>query len=184
MLRALIVFAVLANVAGCLRYITHDRSKVLLPGVDIDQTLKIAELELDKGTLGCVLGVWVLRDQVVTPNQAAAISTLYFSHVCSLTQSFNVWHLTWAIADLYNNGDTATRAALQKAYTDARRRAKALGGLANKFVNGDKIYMGDAHSLGRRYAETHMVVPGNPKYVQSFEEYLKKHPQADEKHSP
>jgi hypothetical protein len=183
-LKALIVFAVLSTIAGCLRYITHDRSKVLLSGVDIDQTVKIAKLELDKGTFGCVLGVWVLRDQVVTPNQASEISMLYFSHICSLTQSFNVWHFTWAIADLYDNGDEATRAALQKAYIDAKRRAKALGGLANKFVNGDKVYMGDAHSLGRRYAETHIVVPGNPKYVQSFEEYLRKQPHADEKHSP
>ena len=56
--------------------------------------------------------------------------------------------------------------------------------LADKFVNGDKIYMGDAHSLGRRYAETHVVVPGNPKYLQSFEEYLKKHPQSDRKVQP
>jgi hypothetical protein len=182
LLQALIVCTVFATLTGCLRYITHDRSKVLLPGVDIDQTLKIAKFELDKGTIGCVLGVWVLRDQVVTPRQAAAISTLYFTHICSLTQSFNVWHLTWAIADLYDNGDDATRAALQKAYKDAKRRAKALGGLANKFVNGDKVFMGDAHSLGRRYAETHMVVPGNPKYVQSFEEYLKKHPQTVQKH--
>jgi hypothetical protein len=182
LLQALIVCTAFATLTGCLRYITHDRSKVLLPGVDIDQTLKIAAIELDKGTFGCVLGVWVLRDQVVTPNQAAAISTLYFSHICSLTQSFNVWHLTWAIADIYDNGDDATRAALQKAYVDAKRRAKALGGLANKFVNGDKVFMGDAHSLGRRYAETHMVVPGNPKYVQSFEEYLKKHPQTVQKH--
>jgi hypothetical protein len=35
--------------------------------------------------------------------------------------------------------------------------------------------MGDAHFLGRRYAETHVVVPGNMKYLQSVEEYVKKH---------
>jgi hypothetical protein len=78
-------------------------------------------------------------------------------------------------------GDDTSRTALQKAYEDAKHRAKALGGLANKFVNGDKVYMGDAHFLGRRYAETHVVVPGNPKYLQSFEEYLKKHPQSNKK---
>ncbi len=43
----------------------------LLPGVDIDQTLKIAALEIDKGTLGCVLGVWVIRD--LTQNRAASL---------------------------------------------------------------------------------------------------------------
>ena len=175
-LRIFCAVAVLTILAGCLRYLTHDRSKVLLAGVDIDQTLKIAEIEIDKGTWGCVLGVWVIRDQTVTSAQAATISNIYFSHVSLLKQSFNIWHLTWAIADLYDNGDDQARAALKNAYEDARQRANALGGLANKFVNGNKIYMGDAHSLGRRYAETHMVVPGNPKYLQSFEEYLKKHP--------
>ncbi len=184
LLEALIAVAMMGTLTGCLRYITHDRSKVLLQGVDIDQTLKIAAIEIDKGTTGCVLGVWAIRDQVVTPDQAARISDLYFSHIGLLKQSFNVWHLTWSIADLYDNGDQATKAALQKAYEDAKRRAKALGGLADKFVNGDKVYMGDAHSLGRRYAETHVVVPGNPKYLQSFEEYLKKHPQSDKKAHP
>jgi hypothetical protein len=179
LLQASIVLAVLMNVAGCLRYLTHDRSKVLLAGVDIDQTLRIATIEIDKGTFGCVLGVWTIRDQVVTPGQAATINDLYFSHIGSLKKSFNIWHLTWAIADLYDNGDDTTRAVLQKAYEDAKKRAKALGGLANKFVNGDKVYMGDAHSLGRRYAETHVVVPGNPKYLQSFDEYLKRHQQSD-----
>jgi len=62
-------------------YLTHDRSKVLLSGVDIDQTLKIASIEIDKGTWGCVLGIWAIRDQVVTPAQAGSISDLYFSHV-------------------------------------------------------------------------------------------------------
>lgn len=176
--------AVLMSQTGCLRYLTHDRSKVLLPGVDIDQTLRIAAIELDKGTWGCVLGVWVIRDQAMTPDQVSRISDLYFSHIDSLRPSFNVWHLTWAIADLYDNSDDPTRAALKKAYDDAKKRARALGGLANKFVNGDKIYMGDAHSLGRLYAEKHVVVPGNPKYLQSFEEYLKKHPQGNKKAHP
>lgn len=181
LLPALIVLAMLASVSGCMPYLTHDRSKVLLSGVDIDQTLKIASIEIDKGTWGCVLGIWAIRDQVVTPAQAGSISDLYFSHVASLKLSFNIWHLTWAIADLYENGNDSTRAALQKAYVDSKQRAKALHGLADKFVNGDKIYMGDAHVLGRRYAETHVVVPGNRMYLQSFEEYEKKHPQNKKK---
>lgn len=181
LLQALIVVVVLASLSGCLPYLTHDRSKVLLPRVDIDQTLKVASMELDKGTLGCVLGVWAIRDQVVTPAQAGTVSDMYFSHIASLKQSFNVWHLTWAIADLYDNGSDSTRAVLQKAYEDSKQRAKALHGLADKFVNGDKIYMGDAHFLGRRYAETHVVVPGNMKYLQSVEEYVKKHQQIKKK---
>ena len=182
-LRAFIAVAVLVSLTGCLRYLTHDRLKVLLPGVDIDQTLKIAAMEIDKGNWGCVLGIWAIRDQVVTVDQAARIGDLYFSHIGLLKQSFDVWHLTWAIADLYDNGDQGTRAALQKAYEDAKQRAKALGGLANRFVNGEKIYMGDAHSLGRRYAKTHVSFP-EPKYLQSFEEYLKKHAQDGKKAHP
>ncbi len=178
LLRIFIVVFVFASLSGCMRYLTHDRSKVLLPGVDIDQTLKIAAIEIDKGTLGCVLGLWVIRDQVVTNDQANKISDLYFTHIGLLKQSFNIWHLTWTIADLYKNGDETTKAELKKAYEDAKSRAKSLGGLANKMVNGDNVYMGDAHFLGRRYAELHVVVPGNKQYLQSFEEYLKKHPKS------
>jgi hypothetical protein len=169
--RYLVLGMLLLSLPGCLRYLTHDRSEVLLAGVDIDQTLRVAAIELDKGTLGCVLGVWAMRDQVVTPAQAARVSELYLSHIDSLQQYFNVWHLTWAIGDLYRNGDDSVRAVLQQAYDDAKRHAAALGGTADKFVNGDKLYMGDAHSLGRRYAELHVVVPGNKKYLQSFEDY-------------
>ena len=149
--------------------------------MDIDQTLKVAEMEIDKGTIGCVLGVWAIRDQMITPSQAARMSDLYFSRIDSVYWSFNYWHLTWAIADFYKNGNDSIRSALAKAYDDAKERADYLGGLADRFVNGDKLYMGDVHSLGRRYAETHVVVPGNPKYLQSFEEYLKKHPQHNKK---
>jgi len=55
-LPALIVLAMLASVSGCMPYLTHDRSKVLLSGVDIDQTLKIASIEIDKGDLGMCSG--------------------------------------------------------------------------------------------------------------------------------
>ena len=34
--------------------------------------------------------------------------------------------------------------------------------------------MGDVHSLGRFYAKKHIVIPGNKKYVQSFDDYMKK----------
>lgn len=183
LLQLFVLVAAVVGLTGCLGF-PHDRSKVLLEGVDIDQTLKIAEMEIDKGTIGCVLGVWAIRDQVITPSQAARISDLYFSRIDSVYWSFNYWHLTWAIADFYKNGNDSTRTVLQKAYHDAKERADYLGGLADRFVNGDKLYMGDVHALARRYAETHVVVPGNPKYLQSFEEYLKKHPQRDKKPRP
>jgi hypothetical protein len=38
-------------------------------------------------------------------------------------------------------------------------------------ANGEKIYMGDAHGGGRAFAKKHVVVPGNDKYLQSFEDY-------------
>jgi hypothetical protein len=177
MIKYLVLVAALTGInAGCLRYLTHERAAVLLPGVDINQTLRVAAIELEKNTWGCVLGVWVIRDQVITPAQAETIDTLYFSHIDSLRQNFNIWHLTWAIADLYRNGDDAIRAVLQKAYDDARLRAKKLGGTADRFANSDTLFMGDAHSLGRLYAERHVVVPGNPKYLQSFDDYLIHHP--------
>jgi hypothetical protein len=31
--------------------------------------------------------------------------------------------------------------------------------------------MGDAHDGGRSYARSHIVLPGNPDYLQSFEDY-------------
>lgn len=159
---------------GCMRYLTHDRSKVLLRNVNIDQTLDIAAIDLDRGTRGSVLTVWAIRDQVVTPAEATRVSDLYFSHIDKIKGKFNIWHLTWAIADLYRNGDPAVRAVLDSAYGDAKIRVKKSYGIADRFVNGDKLYMGDAHSLGRAYAHRHVVVPGNPDYVQSAADYRKK----------
>lgn len=171
-----VVFTMVAvlSVSGCMRYLTHDRSKVILQNVDIDQTLDIAAIDLDRGERGSVLTVWAIRDQVVTAAQAGRISDLYFSHIEKINGKFNIWHLTWAIADLYRNGDSAVCAAIDNAYGDARMRVKESYGIADRFVNGDKLYMGDAHSLGRAYAHRHVVVTGNPDYVQSVSEYRKR----------
>jgi hypothetical protein len=38
-------------------------------------------------------------------------------------------------------------------------------------VNGDKMYMGDAHWGGRAFAKKHIVIPGNKQYLQSFEQF-------------
>ena len=177
-IRTIITVLIFIAFSGCMRYLTHDRNKVLLEGVDINQTLKIAEIELDKGGTTSILGVWVLRDQKVTPAQAEKISNLYFSHIDTLKPHFSIWHLTWAIADVYRNGDDSIRTVLQKAFDDAKQRVKKLGGKYEKFVVGDKLYMGDAHFLGRAYAERHMVVPGNIKYLQSFKDTIYSPPSA------
>jgi len=34
------------------------------------------------------------------------------------------------------------------------------------------ILMGDIHDAAHAYAVTHIVVPGNPEYIQSYAEYL------------
>jgi hypothetical protein len=161
-------------VSGCMRYLTHDREKVLLEGVDIDQTLQIAEMELQDGGWGCVLGVWAIRDQVINRGQAEEVARLYRTYVPSLDRQFNVWHLTWAIADMYRLGDEQVKEALDSVYQDARARAKALHRVADKHANGDKLYMGDAHSGGRAYAKRHVVMPGRKGYVQSVDEYRRR----------
>lgn len=172
----LAVSIALLSMSGCLRYLTQDRSEVLLEAVDIDQTLQIAESYLleKEGRWGSSLGIWAIRDQHVTPQQAGQVSTLYHAHIGRLRKSFDVWHLTWAIANMYKLGNDEVKGALQGAYDDARARAKAQGGSADKMVNGEKMYMGDAHGGGRAFARRHVVVPGNKRYVQSYEEYAEK----------
>lgn len=64
------------------------------------------------------------------------------------------------------------QAALQGAYEDATVRAEETSGIADRMASGDEMYMGDAHGGGRRYAELHVVVPGNPDYLQSAEEFF------------
>ncbi|HMB00912.1 MAG TPA: hypothetical protein VKS21_07980 [Spirochaetota bacterium] len=159
---------------SCLRYMTHDRSEVLLPGIDIDQSLKVAAdyMQEKQGEWGTSLGLWALRDQPVTASQAQKISEIYFLHIDQLEKSFDVWHLTWAVANIYRLGNEKVKKQLQQAYNDATRRAADLHNSANTHVNGDKLYMGDAHGGGRAFSRKHLVVPGNDKYLQSYQEYL------------
>jgi hypothetical protein len=166
------MIAVLALMTpGCMRYLTHERQEVLLEGVSIDQSLRVAHDELHEGGWGSVLTLWAIRDQYITPPQAARVSELYFAFIDSLERDFNVWHLTWAVANMYRHGDQQVKEALRDAYEDARVRAREQGGLADKHVNGERLYMGDAHIGGRAYAHNHVVVPGNEDYLQSYHEY-------------
>jgi len=164
---------------GCLPYLYTEREPALVEGIDIDQSLDVAEAELVEPRATSVLTIWALRDQEVTAEQAARISQIYFEHIGTIDdedlrgRKFAVWHLTWAIANLYRFGDTEVRAALAEAHEDAVARAATIDrSIAVKHVQGEEIYSGDAHGGGRAYARRHLVVPGNEDYLQSYEEYL------------
>ena len=76
---------------------------------------------------------------------------------------------------MYRLGDEAVQQALQDAYQDAEKRVDKLDkNVSTQHFKGDEIVMGDAHGGGRAYAKSHLVVPGNEKYLQSFEEFQKK----------
>jgi hypothetical protein len=173
-------FAALAVAAsGCLPYLYKERAPSLIQGIDIDQSLDVAQRELDKTKATSVLGVWALRDQTVTAAQAARINDMYLEGIPRIDnermhhRSFAVWHFTWAISNLYRFGDDAVKAALEPAHVDAMARAEKLDRrVVDKLVLGKDIYSGPAHSLGRAYARKHLVVPGNDDYLQSFAQYV------------
>ena len=151
-------------------FITSDKSRVLIKGVNMDQTLVIAERELEKAAFTSPLTLWGIRDQVYTVEQAHKVLYLYFRYIDTLKDYFRIWHLTWAISDIYRNGNAAVQAQLELAYQDAAKRAKAAGGIANLHVNG-KILMGDIHLPARLFVKAHVVAPGTPGYLQSLEDY-------------
>ena len=178
--RTALSLALAIAASGCLPYLYKERAPALIPGIDIDQSLDVAEHELAQPKATSVLGVWALRDQPVTVKQAARINDLYLSSIPRIDdegmhhRSFAVWHFTWAISNLYRFGDDAVKAALEPAYTDAVARAKALDrSVVDKLVLGKEIYSGPAHAGGRAYAHKHLVVPGDDDYLQSYAQYLK-----------
>jgi hypothetical protein len=157
----------------------HTQDKALVKNANIDETLKITKDEIKKESISQSLGLWVLRDQEVTPAQAKTISELYLSHIDSMKNGFNIWHASWAISNLYRFGDDAVKAELEIAYQKAKTQPeriekKGQKKIANSHINGEKTVTGFIHAGGRSYAKRHLVVPGNKKYVQSYEEYLKK----------
>ena len=181
----MIVFCVLS---GCYLYSEpKKRGKVLLSGIDMGQTLKIAEMELKRNYTGSVLTIWAIRDQKFSAEEAGTVSSLYLKYIGRVdseeqkARGFSVWHLTWAISNIYRQGDEEVRQAILPAYQDAKKRVeKADSRMTNKFFKEEKIYMGDAHFGGRRYAKKHIVVPGNRKYLQSVSEYTSKRKNGDE----
>ena len=109
-------------------FATNVQGQVLIKGVDIEQTLVIAEQELKRGRFASVLTLWGIRDQVYTEAQAQRVSYLHFQYIDARKDYFNIWHFTWAISNIYRNGNAAARAELELAYQDAKERAKTAGG--------------------------------------------------------
>jgi hypothetical protein len=162
--------------SGCYAYRVRDEA--LVARLDVDQSLDVAAQELSHNRFSTVLGLWALRDQVLTAAEARRASELYFANIDRIdsesqkAREFSVWHLTWAIADMYRLGDADVRTALAPAYADAAERVNALDlNVATKLFYGDRLLMGDIHGGGRAYARAHLVAPGNPRYLQSEAEY-------------
>jgi hypothetical protein len=176
--RILLLFSLSVMLSSCFLSMHTRRKPALVKNVDINETLKISKHEMEKKSGSQGLGIWVLRDQVVTPAQAHTISDLYLSHIDSMKSEFNIWHSSWAIANLYRFGDEAVKTEQETAYQKAKIQPERLKGgtkkLANSHINGKKTVTGFIHAGGRAYAKRHLVVPGNKRYVQSYEEYLKK----------
>ncbi len=176
----LLVFGIAAlNLSGC-TMLYHERDKVLISKVDIDKTLEVAALELQENKVSSVLTLWAMRDQVLTPAQARRVSELYFAHIgrvdseAQKARGFSVWHLTWAISNMYRLGDQDVKDELNEAYIDASLRVDALDSKIANTHFYDDVLMGDAHFGGRAYAKSHIVAPGNEKYLQSVDEYKAK----------
>jgi hypothetical protein len=158
-------------------YLYNERDKVLKTGIDYEHTLDIADIKLEEGGFDSILTLWALRDQVITSQSAERISSIYLKYIDSIKSEFGIWHIAWAISNFYRLGDAEVKEKLKIAYEDALKRPdklKQLKDIAKEFVSGNKIYYGDAHSLGRMYAKTHIIIKGNRDYLQSFDEFIDK----------
>lgn len=165
--------------SSCFLSLHHRRKPALVKNTNMDETLKISKDEMQKKNLSQSLGLWVIRDQVVTPAQAKTISELYLNKIDSMNSDFNIWHSSWAISNLYRFGDEAVKKELETAYQKAKKQPeritrKGTRRLANRHVNGRRTVTGFIHAGGRSYAKRHLVVPGNKRYLQSYEAYRQK----------
>jgi hypothetical protein len=150
----LISFLLTLFLSSCFLSLHHRRKPALVKNVDMDQTLKISNDEMQKRNMSQGLGIWVIRDQVVTPAQAKIISELYLSKIDSMKSDFNIWHSSWAISNLYRFGDTSVKAELETAYQKAKTQPlrierKGTRKLANRHVNGKRTITGFIHAGGR-----------------------------------
>jgi hypothetical protein len=158
----------------------NSQKPALVKGVDVDQTLLVARDEMKKTDMAQSMGIWILKDQIITPQQAKVISELYLSNLDRIVSPFNIWHAAWTISNLYRLGNDAVKAELEKAYQVAKKEPERISddddfkGAAMDHINGKTLTTGFIHVGGMSYALDHLVVPGNPKYIQSYEEYLKR----------
>jgi hypothetical protein len=183
MLKQLWLVAPIVASINCLPYVYHMRERVLVSGIDVDSTLEIVRTELEEGGFDATLAIWAIRDQSVSVENARTILALYFKHIDAVaaekdktTAAFGVWHFSWAISNLYRNGDEGIKAELEDAYRDALKRPAGLTtfkDVAAEHVGGNKVYMGDFHAAARAYARSHIVAPGVKGYLQSLDEYRK-----------
>ena len=181
MLKRLLLFVPVLAAVNCFPYVYHVQNRVLVRGVDVDATLEIAGIELEEGGFDAPLTLWAIRDQIVTADNARIISQLYFRYIDKIaaqkdrtSADFGVWHLAWAISNMYRNGDDNIKVELEGAYRDAKQRPEGLKQFkdaASEHINGSKVYMGDFHTVARAYARSHVVVPGDKNYLQSLDEY-------------
>ena len=181
MLRKLLLLLTTPLLVGCFPYVYDRQDRVLIKGIEIGPTLEIARSELGEGGFDATLAIWAIRDQVFSADNARTISALYFTYIDtvaaekrSTTAAFGVWHFTWAISNLYRNGDDSVRHVLENAFIDALQRPEKLRhfkGAAVAHVKGPRMVMGDIHWAARAFARAHIVAPGNEKYLQSLDEY-------------
>jgi len=149
---------------------------MLIEGIDIDQSLEIAQFlteRLDKKgePRPQSLGYWSLRAQIITEDQAQSIDSVYWQVIDDMEyREFHLWHYTWAIADLYRLGSPEVQEVLQRAYDDAVVRGIRIE--KEKFVADSILHLGFFHSGGWYAAKSYLVVPGERKFVQSAYEFI------------
>src|SRR5688572_14351367 len=112
--------------SSCFLSMHYRQKPALVKNTNIDETLKISKDEMQKQSISQPLGLWVLRDQVVTPAQAKTISELYLAKIDSMKSDFNIWHSSWAIANLYRFGNDAVKAELETAYQKAKKQPERI----------------------------------------------------------
>src|SRR5687767_1832211 len=128
------------SLSSCYMYTT--REPALVKGVDVDQTLLVARDEMKKTDMAQSMGIWILKDQIVTPKQAKVIAELYLSNIDRIVSAFNIWHAAWAISNLYRFGDNAVKKELEEAYQVAKKEPDRISddddfkGAAVDHING------------------------------------------------